>query len=50
MTNMSFSRASNASGMGGLGALSARNSVGGHSAVSKGVLFSASGMGSTNNI
>ena len=50
MTNMSFSRASNASGMGGLGALSARNSVGAHSAASKGVLFSATGMGSTNNI
>ena len=47
---MSFSRASNASGMQGLGVLSARNSVGAQSAVQKGVLFSAAGMGSTNAI
>jgi|TARA_B110000285_G_C15000855_1_gene551359 hypothetical protein len=50
MTNMSFSRASNASGMQGYGALSARNSVGAQSAVQKGVLFSSGGMGSTNAI
>ena len=51
MTNMSFSRASNASGMQGLGALSARVSVGATSQGPKGVLFSArGGNGSTNAI